>query len=188
MTYDQKSHRDQTYPLTSWTDDIRAWESWFMHTVFFFDVKLFYINITTSRRANAHQARINLASSLHQVRIKLAPNSHHARIKLAPTRIKPVVASLKWTNLQNKLCERIPPDLGGLFVEWLIVSRRFYNLKMSLFHEKYTWYSSFFKSRTSFPFTENTYLHNIKQQFIAGTLWAIPEIPPPTPVHIACSS
>ena len=60
-----------------------------MHTVFFLEINLFYINITTSRRANAHQARIDLASSLHQTRInqtrtKLAPNSRQTRTKLAP--------------------------------------------------------------------------------------------------------
>ena len=55
---------------------------------FFLEVNLFYINITTSRRANAYQARINLASSLHQTRInqtrtKLAPNSRQTRAKIA---------------------------------------------------------------------------------------------------------
>ena len=60
-----------------------------MHTVFFLEINLFYINITTSRRANAHQACIDLASSLHQTRInqtrtKLAPNSRQTRTKLAP--------------------------------------------------------------------------------------------------------
>ena len=60
-----------------------------MHTVFFLEIHLFYMNITTSRRANAHQARIDLASSLHQTRINqtrtiLAPNSRQTRTKLAP--------------------------------------------------------------------------------------------------------